>query len=277
MAVYTITSFYYKEKIQEQCVCRSGYHGDGVSCTVHIGDQREDSTFDIDSELMLFHCFFFEEKVERLFMLTLFPSTVCEADTVTITNELGAYRCVCVPPYSGDGVTCIESQAVSNSSDEMSTEQQQQQQQVPCNVVNNCDTNGDCIFEKNDRGDSVYRCRCRPGFSGDGYRCAMTSLDNLPAYAVLGCDQLGNCDRNAECVRDAYSDGYFCRCLDGFEGDGYSCKPVEKQLNLPILPPGIAFFLCSTVAVLTLFGFGSKKTVPQRSTFAFGRSAINRK
>lgn len=56
---------------------------------------------------------------------------------------------------------------------------------VPCNVVNNCNTNADCIFEKNDRDESVYRCRCRPGFSGDGHRCTMTSLDNLPACTLL--------------------------------------------------------------------------------------------
>lgn len=54
-----------------------------------------------------------------------------------------------------------------------------------CEVTNNCDPNADCIFEKSPDGKNLYRCRCRPGFSGDGHRCTISSLDNLPACALL--------------------------------------------------------------------------------------------
>ncbi|OZC09732.1 G2F domain protein [Onchocerca flexuosa] len=195
---------------REQCTCQNGYTGNGISCAADVSDQRKPNVPD---------------------------GKVCRSHeecgihgNCVYNNELGAYRCVCVPPYFSDGVNCVESKGDSNSSKEFL-------ERVPCNVVNNCNTNADCIFEKNDRGESVYRCRCRPGFSGDGHRCTMTSLDNLPAYAMLGCDKLGNCDLNAVCVLDAYTSRHYCRCLDGFDGDGYMCEVVRQNTLLPPLLP----------------------------------------
>uniref|UniRef100_A0A915PNJ4 Uncharacterized protein n=1 Tax=Setaria digitata TaxID=48799 RepID=A0A915PNJ4_9BILA len=202
----------------EQCECQDGFYGDGINCVARVSDQRDSSVIirdpvrtDNDNDKI---CHSHEECGEH--------------SNCVYSNELGAYRCVCVPPYFSDGVNCVESRTNSNSSSEFL-------EGVPCNVVNNCNTNADCIFEKNDRDESVYRCRCRPGFSGDGHRCAMTSLDNLPAYAVLGCDQLGNCDLNAVCVLDAHTNRHYCRCLDGFDGDGYICETVQQNTLLPPL------------------------------------------
>ena len=39
---------------------------------------------------------------------------------------------------------------------------------VPCNQVNNCGSNAQCLYDPNALS---YRCRCSAGYEGDGYRC----------------------------------------------------------------------------------------------------------
>ncbi|KAL3985317.1 G2F domain family protein [Acanthocheilonema viteae] len=204
----------------EQCTCQNGYYGNGIICVPHFSDQRK---MNIVTGVV-------GSVGDGIGKVCRSHEECGEHGNCVYSNEFSAYRCICVPPYFNDGMKCVESKGNNNSSNEFL-------EGVPCNVVNNCNTNADCIFEKNDRDESVYRCRCRPGFSGDGYRCTMTSLDNLPAYAVLGCDQLGNCDLNAVCVLDAYTHRHYCRCLDGFDGDGYVCESVPQNTILPSLLP----------------------------------------
>ncbi|CAG9539309.1 unnamed protein product [Cercopithifilaria johnstoni] len=207
----------------EQCVCQNDYHGNGISCVPNSNNQEKPDIVTGDHGKV---CRSHEECGEH--------------SNCVYSNEVNAYRCICVPPYFHDGVKCVESKGENNSSNEFLEE-------APCNILNNCNINADCIFEKNDRGESVYHCRCRPGFSGDGYRCTMTSLDNLPAYAVLGCDQLGNCDLNAVCVLDAYTNRHYCRCLDGFDGDGYMCESITQENTLKpssLLPEPIDAKIC---------------------------------
>lgn len=76
--------------------------------------------------------------------------------------------------------------------------------------------------------------------------------------ALLGCDQLGNCDLNAECVENIQDSGqYYCRCLNGYDGDGYTCTKVQ-QYTLPPLPgthPFVAYdlYLLSSFDGLLLY------------------------
>ena len=44
------------------------------------------------------------------------------------------------------------------------------QETEECNVVNNCDPNADCQY---DRRTGRYSCECRPGYDGDGIRCQL--------------------------------------------------------------------------------------------------------
>ncbi|KAK6108182.1 G2F domain family protein [Brugia pahangi] len=203
----------------EQCECQKGYHGNGISCVPHFSDQKKQNGTGDSGDISV-----------GIGKICRSHDECGKHGNCVYNNELAVYRCICVPPYFSDGMNCVESKGGNNSSNEFL-------EGVSCNVINNCNTNADCIFEKNDRDESVYRCRCRPGFSGDGHRCTMTSLDNLPAYAVLGCDQLGNCDLNAVCVLDAYTGRHYCRCLDGFDGDGYMCETVRQNTLLPSLLP----------------------------------------
>lgn len=40
--------------------------------------------------------------------------------------------------------------------------------------------------------------------------------------AEFSCNEVNNCDPNAECIWDGYR--FTCECMDGFSGDGYSCS-----------------------------------------------------
>lgn len=42
---------------------------------------------------------------------------------------------------------------------------------VPCNQVNNCDINADCLYDPNT---ATYTCKCRLGYEGDGFSCRLT-------------------------------------------------------------------------------------------------------
>lgn len=37
------------------------------------------------------------------------------------------------------------------------------------------------------------------------------------------------CHVNAECVKLMNRNGYACKCKDGFEGDGFSCKDKGEK------------------------------------------------
>lgn len=94
---------------------------------------------------------------------------------------------------------------------------------VPCNDCHNytcykdydecgmatdkCDRNAVC---SNTVGS--YTCRCKSGYSGDGFRCP----------DINECSDLSHkCDVNAVCSNTAGS--HMCRCRSGFTGDGFRC------------------------------------------------------
>uniref|UniRef100_A0A9J2PVJ1 Nidogen n=1 Tax=Ascaris lumbricoides TaxID=6252 RepID=A0A9J2PVJ1_ASCLU len=210
----------------DECVCRSGFHGNGVQCAPHAETMRP----------------------------IVYPvglGSICRAHdecgehgNCVYGTDVGYYRCVCVPPYRSDGIQCVKDETADVGPEIAS-----------CDIVNTCDVNGDCVFEKGPKDEGYYRCRCRPGFTGDGLRCVQTSIDNIPfitcalcaasivcllvqcelfTVSRLGswpsyCDTLNNCGDNAECVHDTQSGHYICKCIDGFDGDGYSCIPIYRH------------------------------------------------
>lgn len=72
--------------------------------------------------------------------------------------------------------------------------------------TDNCDSNAECYNH-----DGGFRCRCRPGFSGDGVRCTPISR----------CQSI-RCDVNAQCVENV-GDEPTCVCNSGYSGDGKNC------------------------------------------------------
>ena len=59
----------------------------------------------------------------------------------------------------------------------------------------------------------------------------LPTLNNLFLCAsVTPCNQVNNCDRDAECIYDPDTLSYRCRCGRGFDGDGYTCH----QKGMPV-------------------------------------------
>ncbi|XP_022081243.1 LOW QUALITY PROTEIN: nidogen-1-like [Acanthaster planci] len=72
---------------------------------------------------------------------------------------------------------------------------------------NNCDRNAQCLPV----GESGYRCKCNPGYEGDGQRCTLSDP----------CAQ-NTCDINGYCIPQL--DRYTCACNAGYQGDGFTCR-----------------------------------------------------
>lgn len=105
------------------------------------------------------------------------------------------YRCVCDAGYLGDGAIACISGAVANHTEAA-------QCRAPCHRFATCD-------------EYDGRCKCRPGFIGNGY-----------TYCDFDCSQ---CHAEAQCVPESNQ----CVCPPGFTGDGIRiCRPVTSQGGL---------------------------------------------
>lgn len=58
------------------------------------------------------------------------------------------------------------------------------------------------------------RCRCLPGYEGDGHQCRPLRSCREDSYL---------CDRNAECFPNDATGEFSCKCKDGYIGDGITC------------------------------------------------------
>uniref|UniRef100_A0A1I7XMA8 EGF-like domain-containing protein n=1 Tax=Heterorhabditis bacteriophora TaxID=37862 RepID=A0A1I7XMA8_HETBA len=98
-----------------------------------------------------------------------------------------------------------------------------------CDITRDCSKNADCVFERTSEG-GKYKCICQSGYSGNGNICVETQLGSvLPPLEQPGCDQLRNCDKNAQCVSDRFTRQYRCECYEGFAGDGITCVRIHSE------------------------------------------------
>ncbi|KAK7103484.1 nidogen-like [Littorina saxatilis] len=207
---------------QFQCRCRYGFYGDGQRCAEY--DCREDNVcdrnaacdFDVNYNAFLCRC----------------PGGYtgdgfrCEAEGCDVFNDCDVnarcmpagdrYTCQCNPGFQGDGKVCL-------------------QPVVPCNQVNNCDRNAECLYDPDAMS---YRCRCSRGYDGDGLTCSRRDLPDCRS-------QQGLCDRNAACVEGA--DGlYVCVCNPSYRGDGSSCTVAVREGERLVYARGRKVFAVST-------------------------------
>jgi len=112
------------------------------------------------------------------------------------TNTPGSHDCTCMQGYKGDGMICYREQSCSELL---------------------CHTYAQCYHEE---GQDAM-CECNAGYIGDG--------ENECEPIVFGCNEVDNCDPNADCVYDQPSAGYMCECMDGFSGDGYFCSDSDSM------------------------------------------------
>ena len=57
----------------------------------------------------------------------------------------------------------------------------------------------------------------------------MMMTSSLPdTVSEFGCNEVNNCDENADCVYNYETLQYECECKDGFSGDGLSCTETGE-------------------------------------------------
>ncbi|KAJ8006691.1 hypothetical protein DPEC_G00109850 [Dallia pectoralis] len=93
-----------------------------------------------------------------------------------------------------------------------------ERQTKPCGMlVTFCHAHAVCDFT----GGSV-KCVCKPGFQGDGIKCADTDPCALPYR--------GGCDLNAKCIKTGPG-SHTCQCLEGWKADEDGCQPINNCLG----------------------------------------------
>ncbi|XP_064621672.1 nidogen-1-like isoform X2 [Lineus longissimus] len=176
-----------------RCECNPGYIGDGTTCN-----------------RVAFSC----NEVDN-----------CDRNAQCVYDrDQQKYKCECNRGFRGDGERCV---AEGGRPDERTTTTRQpvvgttrgpdggtggtgSTAERDCKK---CDLYAECAFDSNQL---FYHCRCRKGFTGDGYRC----------YPLGDCDKVDICHDNATCVPDVASGRHRCLCQDGFSGNGYLCKEL---------------------------------------------------
>jgi hypothetical protein len=182
-----------------QCVCDTGYGGDGMTCADM--DECTDGIDDCDANATCtntdggFDCAcnagFTGDGMTCTDIDECTDATDdCDANA-TCTNVDGGFTCACNAGYGGDGVTCVALQACTDNAD--------------------CDANATC----EDVGGTML-CVCGAGYQGDGDTC--TDVDECT-------DGADNCDVNATCTN--VDGGFTCECNAGYSGDGVTCTLLE--------------------------------------------------
>ncbi|CAG5121406.1 unnamed protein product [Candidula unifasciata] len=212
-----------EEESDYQCICVRGYKGDGKTC--ELRDCREDPTMcdskgsicwlDVDRNISICRCNYGYRAAPQPGCDVAYDCDV-NARCVPDAASPSRFTCKCNPGYHGDGKVCL-------------------QRFVPCNQVNNCDRNAECLYDPDILS---YTCRCSRGYEGDGLVCTRRE--------IIDCRRNpGLCSADAECVQGA-EEGYVCVCRPGFRGDGASCSPVVREGNYLIYAQGTKVMRVST-------------------------------
>ncbi|OQV11910.1 Nidogen-1 [Hypsibius exemplaris] len=123
--------------------------------------------------------------------------------------QAGRQVCRCREGFTGDGSRCSPSSSQGGDC--------AAQPEI-------CDSNAHCQRDSQGRAG----CVCHAGYSGDGRSCAPSGNgggQQLPIAPPGSCyHNPAQCDRNAACIPSGERGEFACQCLEGFEGDGLSCR-----------------------------------------------------
>lgn len=199
-----------------QCVCQSGFTGNGQSCTCAPG-----------TELSGTGCVDINECARG--------TDDCADTNATCTNLWASFSCRCNTGFQGDGTTCAPSPCApgyQTSSGGTCVDADE------CALgTAACDPDATCT---NLTGS--YRCTCKLGFTGTGEVCDPIQCGAGYQFATSGPGAGGcvdvnecaagihDCGQNATCANTA--GGFACACTPPFVGDGRACTcPTGMRLS----------------------------------------------
>ncbi|ETN85095.1 EGF-like domain protein, partial [Necator americanus] len=189
-----------------ECVCKAGYHGNGISCE-SLSDDEEEVKTQVPQETVGKVCRAHEECSEH--------------GSCSYSRTLGYYHCTCTKPYVGNGVECTLKHEGA----------QEREEQQGCDRLRNCDQNAQCVYDSHNR---IYRCECYEGYAGDGKTCVQIHTGRQQweggEKQPQQCRDSTDCHQNGHCVV-AGTQGYICECLPGYRGDGVRQCAVADQCN----------------------------------------------
>lgn len=193
------------------CVCKSGFSGDGKTCTASdcgAGFLKNPSTGE---------CLDINECTDGKANCAAF------VDGGLCVNTQGGFECRCKFGFEGDGTTCKcpVGYALGASG--------------ACVDVDECGIGSDDCADATKGGKCMntpggYYCSCATSFVGDGKLCTCPS--GYFAGADLKCEDVDECAEGLnECASAANGGvcinkigGYACACGKGFAGDGLVCQ-----------------------------------------------------
>ncbi|KFD49897.1 hypothetical protein M513_09226 [Trichuris suis] len=213
---------------QARCFCVNGYEGDGYTCTPVQQPQEGDRRLGrVAQRLPNFFC----HSACQHFRAYYVCLTVRYADPMkSVANTVTAFT---TKPYGIINVNVglltqateytVSLKLVKNIyafySSSMTTTTIE-----TCEYNRNCHSDADCVYEQHEEGGG-YRCRCRPGFTGNGYDCR--PLERI--IEEIQCNVLNTCNQRAECIHNPQTNKHECRCMAGYTGDGYECQPIHTE------------------------------------------------
>jgi hypothetical protein len=183
------------------CACKWGYSGDGMTSCTDIDDcvsGTETCKYGTCTDLGAFdfRCTCVEGFMDRL---CDFDIDECASWThnchgeAECENTVGSYKCSCPEGFEGDGI----------------------RNGVGCTDFDDCGVNpcehGTC----NDNGANSYSCMCEVGWKD-------MNCDYDENECIMG---MHNCHGEGKCVNTI--GGYYCRCVSGYAGDGYTCLDID--------------------------------------------------
>lgn len=207
------------------CACTDGHTGNGISQCADIDDctwdiREHDNNPDNDNDVSWPRCV--NGKCTDLGRLNYacqcldgwtdsncdqdinecdLIETECGANGVCV-NSPGSYDCECNDGFTGDGST-------------------------GCEEIDDCAASPCQRGECTDNGVVGYSCLCDEGWT-----------DSRCDFDVNECESGSHdCHETGRCVNTPGS--YYCRCISGYEGDGWTCTDLDDCDPDPCCPEGV--------------------------------------